>query len=56
MKDMTARFGVLRNRVWPGFLVYHRANTQVFGNFYYGNGIKNTDLVFIINPDTYDHL
>jgi len=48
MRDTTQRFGILRNRVWPGFMAYHRANTQVYGNFYYGNGIKNCDLAFMI--------
>ena len=47
-RDLTQRFGVLRNRVWPGFFVYSRANTQVFGNFYFGNGVKNCDLAFMI--------
>lgn len=26
-KDVTQRFGVLRSRVWPGAVAYHRANT-----------------------------
>lgn len=48
LRDTTQKIGVLRNRVWPGFLAYHHSNTQVFGNFYFGNGIKNTDLAFMI--------
>ena len=47
-RDLTQKFGLLRSRVWPGALAYHRANTQVFGNFYMGNGLKNCDLAFQI--------
>jgi len=47
-RDVTQRFAVLRSRVWPGAVAYHRANTQVFGNFYMGNGLKNHDLPFQI--------
>jgi radial spoke head protein 9 len=38
----------LRSRVWPGFLAYHRANTSVFGGVYFGDGIKNIDLMFML--------
>lgn len=48
MRDLTQRMCVLRNRVWPGAMAYHRANTQVYGNFYMGNGLKNCDLAFQI--------
>ena len=47
-KDVTQNVSVLRSRVWPGFISYHRANSQVFGNFYLGSGIRNTDLFFMI--------
>jgi hypothetical protein len=29
-------------------VAFHRANTNIFGNFYFGNGVQNTDLVFMI--------
>ena len=48
MKDATHTCGILRSRVWPGFVAFHRANSQIFGNFYFGNGVKNTDLPFMI--------
>lgn len=48
MRDTTQRFGILRSRIWPGFIAYHRGNSQVYGSFYLGNGIKNTDLAFMI--------
>jgi hypothetical protein len=47
-RDLTQRLCVLRSRVWPGSLFYHRANTQCFGNFYLGSGVKNCDLAFQI--------
>lgn len=27
MRDATQRMGILRSRVWPGFVAYHQANT-----------------------------
>ena len=47
-KDMTCTTGILRSRLWPGFMAFHRANTHVYGSFYMGNGIKNVDLAFMI--------
>lgn len=47
-KDVTCSIGILRSRLWPGFMAYHRANTYVYGSFYLGNGIKNVDLAFMI--------
>jgi hypothetical protein len=37
---------LLRNHVWPGYATYQVANTQTFGNFYFGEGQKNMDLSF----------
>jgi radial spoke head protein 9 len=48
MKDTTQQLGVLRSRLWPGFVAFHRAQTNIYGNFYCGNGVQNTDLVFMI--------
>lgn len=39
---------VLRNRLFPGFFSYARANTAICGNLYMGNGLKNVDLPFMI--------
>jgi radial spoke head protein 9 len=36
----------LRSLVWTGYVGYHKANTQIFGGLYIGNGIKNVDLCF----------
>ena len=38
----------LRNLQWPGFVAYHRANTDVYGWCYFGNGLKNSDLPFLV--------
>ncbi len=37
---------LIRNHVWPGYATYHVANTKTHGGFYFGEGIKNLDLVF----------
>jgi radial spoke head protein 9 len=47
-RDSSARVGILRNRVWPGFFAYCQGNSQVYGTFYFGNGVKNNDLPFMI--------
>ena len=39
---------VLRSRVWPGFTAFARANAPVYGSLYYGNGIKQLDLPFML--------
>lgn len=38
----------VRSLVWPGFTGYHRANSNIFGNIYIGNGIRNCDLPFLL--------
>lgn len=38
----------VRSLLWPGYLTYHRANSNIFGFAYFGNGIKNNDLSFLI--------
>lgn len=38
----------VRSLLWPGYLTYHRANSNTFGYCYFGSGIKNSDLPFII--------
>ena len=39
---------VLRNRLYPGFFSYARANTDIHGCLYMGAGLKNLDLPFMI--------
>ena len=38
----------VRNLLWPGFLGYHQARTNIFGYAYFGSGIKNVDLPFML--------
>lgn len=38
----------VRNLLWPGFLGYHEANTGVFGYCYFGSGVKNVELPFML--------
>ena len=47
-RSVDQNVAVLRSRLWPGFLAYHRANSHIHGNFYMGNGIKNADLSFML--------
>jgi radial spoke head protein 9 len=38
----------VRNLLWPGFIAYHEAHSGVFGYAYFGNGLKNVDLPFML--------
>ena len=38
----------IRSLVWPGYYFYHVANTKRYGGVYYGYGIKNEDINFLI--------
>ena len=38
----------LRNLIWPGYVGYHRTNSNIFGGVYMGNGIRTPDLPFIL--------
>mmetsp|Transcript_16183 Transcript_16183/g.18576 ORF Transcript_16183/g.18576 Transcript_16183/m.18576 type:complete len:304 (+) Transcript_16183:34-945(+) len=38
----------VRSLLWPGYLTYHRANSNIFGFAYFGDGIKNIDLPFLL--------
>ena len=39
---------ILRNRLWPGYTAYARANTAIYGGLYIGDGVCNCDLPFMI--------
>jgi hypothetical protein len=34
--------------MWPGSYAFHKANSKVFGSVYIGDGIKNTDVAFML--------
>ena len=39
----------VRNLLWPGFIAYHEARTSVFGYSYFGSGLKNVELPFMLS-------
>lgn len=44
--DPSKHVSYLRSFVWPGFVAYTRANTDVYGFVYMGEGRNNPDLAF----------
>jgi radial spoke head protein 9 len=38
----------VRNLLWPGYVGYHRCNTNLFGGGYFGDGSKRVDLPFYL--------
>lgn len=47
-KDMTNKFVHLRCLSWPGFQAFHKVNSKDFGCLYFGDGLKNHELPFMI--------
>lgn len=47
LKDTMGQVSVIRNKLWPGFYAFHKSNSNVYGCFYMGNGVKNLDLPFM---------
>jgi len=46
--DTLKTTALLRSKLWPGYVAYHRINSPIFGGLYIGNGIQNKDLPFMI--------
>lgn len=44
----TGTTAILRNLLWPGSYAFHKAGSRAFGSVYIGDGIKNTDLPFML--------
>ena len=44
--DTSDQTSLLRSKLWPGFYMFARQNTDIFGNFYIGNGCKSLDMTF----------
>ena len=44
--DQSKLVAYIRNFKWPGFLSYNRANTDIYGYCYFGDGRAVHDLVF----------
>ena len=38
----------VKSLLWPGYVFYHMPNTRFYGSLYFGNGIKNLDLPFML--------
>lgn len=38
----------IKSLMWPGQLFFHKCETPMHGFVYFGNGRKNTDLLFMI--------
>ena len=46
--DPSGNLATLKNFLWPGFFAFHLAGTQRFGGLYIGEGVKNSDLPFML--------
>jgi radial spoke head protein 9 len=46
--DHSNTLATLRNFLWPGYFGFHLVSTQRFGGIYIGDGIKNSDLPFML--------
>ena len=46
--DSSRTRATLRSLLWPGYVAYHRVNTGLYGGIYIGNGLKNSDLPFML--------
>ena len=47
LKDTMGTVAILRNKQWPGYYAFHKANTDIYGGFYVGNGVKSLDIAFM---------
>mmetsp|Transcript_24904 Transcript_24904/g.28594 ORF Transcript_24904/g.28594 Transcript_24904/m.28594 type:complete len:113 (-) Transcript_24904:35-373(-) len=46
--DTTKSQVIIKSLLWPGYYGYHKLRTKIFGGVYIGDGIKNSDLVFML--------
>ena len=46
--DSSGTVARIRSLLWPGYIAYHVAGTGSFGGAYFGTGLKNKDLAFMI--------
>lgn len=47
--DPSGTLSTVRSLLWPGYFGYHQANSTKFGGIYFGDGIKNSDLPFMLS-------
>ena len=38
----------LRSLQWPGYFFYHHVNTSEYGGVYFGDGCKNSAILFML--------
>jgi len=46
--DSTKTIVNVRNLLWPGYFAFHKAESNLYGGIYFGNGMKNCELPFMI--------
>lgn len=46
--DASGTLSCLRSQLWPGYFAYCKANCQAYGGVYIGDGIKHSDLPFML--------
>ncbi|RHY14394.1 hypothetical protein DYB25_007365 [Aphanomyces astaci] len=47
-KDGTGSVVLLRNLLYPGFVFFHKPRTGHYGSVYFGDGLRNPDLAFML--------
>ena len=47
-EDVTGTLATLKSHLWPGFFAFHRVNTNICGFFYIGDGVRNSNLAFMV--------
>jgi radial spoke head protein 9 len=45
--DTLGSVAVLRSKLWPGYYFFHKANSEIYGGLYVGNGCKSLDVAFM---------
>eukprot|EP00826_Nyctotherus_ovalis_P056995 TRINITY_DN7784_c0_g1_i6.p1 TRINITY_DN7784_c0_g1~~TRINITY_DN7784_c0_g1_i6.p1 ORF type:complete len:278 (+),score=73.31 TRINITY_DN7784_c0_g1_i6:72-905(+) len=40
--------GIVKSLLWPGYVAYSVSGTKLFGGAYFGDGLKNKDLAFML--------
>lgn len=46
LRDTSGTVACMRNKLWPGFFVFHKVNTDIHGCCYIGTGVKALDMPF----------
>lgn len=46
--DTTRSQVIIKCLLWPGYYAYHKLNSKIYGGVYIGDGIKNSDLPFML--------